>query len=111
MRTFSLAAFAMSLTCFSTIAFLMASRPASGPLTFWAWIRPQRTTLGMGAPSENGASLCHLDRLTNRFASSKDPGEALFERERRVAALLTETRVVEVRVLGEAEQRVGTVRG
>src|SRR5687768_4793374 len=32
------------------MAFLIAGRPASGPLTLPAWIRPQRTTRGMGAP-------------------------------------------------------------
>src|SRR6185503_20306114 len=38
----------MSFRCLSVIAFLMAGRPSSGPLTFRAWMRAQRTTLGMG---------------------------------------------------------------
>src|SRR4030095_10940553 len=109
MRTFSLAALSMSLTCFSTIAFLMASRPASGPLTFWAWIRPQRTTLGMGGSlRENGSPLCHSGGSAHRFAASEHAREALFQAERRVAALFAEAGVVEVRVLGQAEQGIGS---
>src|SRR6476646_5430331 len=81
MRTFSLAALSMSLTCFSTIAFLMASRPASGPLTFWAWIRPQRTTLGMGAPSEDGTS------LYSRAMGQPGDEEVIAADERRLAGL------------------------
>src|SRR5262245_27923900 len=49
----------MSFRCLSTIAFLMAGRPASGPFTFLAWIRPARTTRGMAAPFLEEGRLCY----------------------------------------------------
>ena len=50
----------MSFRCLSIMAFLMAGRPASGGFTLLAWMRPQRTTRGMGrAPlREEGQLYC-----------------------------------------------------
>jgi hypothetical protein len=56
---------AISLTCLSTIAFLIFGRPASGPSTFLAWIRPPRTMRGIGssfAPLREGRIVARLDR-------------------------------------------------
>src|SRR4029453_13349529 len=99
MRTFSLAAFSMSLTCFSTIAFLMATSPASGPLTFWAWIRPQRTTLGMRGSLREMRGIIMPLGLAEGGTPSEDPREPLLQAQRRVAALVVEPRVVGVRAL------------
>src|SRR3954467_7379239 len=67
----------MSLTCLSTIAFLIASRPASGPFTFWAWIRPQRTTLGMGRlPSEWNTNYAARYHRAPMAPASPDAGVA-----------------------------------
>src|SRR5262245_12781329 len=45
----------MSFRCLSSIAFLMAGNPASGPFAFRAWMSPQRTWRGMGRSSRGWA--------------------------------------------------------